>query len=385
MIEALSLQTQNDLSMDDESIRKNDISVALDLRSEEIVNDLFNLKAQDLRAQQEKAKSFRSLGAQVQRELTRRSALLKQPMSQLVNDAAEGGEVAKSLLALQEQTNSINPNNINFNPNFIRRMVAKIPGVGTPISRWFAKFQSVDGVIQDIIQNLKEGQAQLERDNTTLKGDQIVMRELTFKLQDYVSLGRLIDQKVTQRLENEISLDETKRQFLEEEILFPLRQRVLDLQQQLAVNQQGFLTSEILIRNNRELIRGVSRSLNVTITALNTAATLALALQAQKNVLRGVESVNKTTDKLLAQTAHQLKNQGVDIHKQAANSQLDIENLKRAFSDIQSAIDDIHQFRREALPKMAQSIEEMDQLTADLDQRIHQLEAADPLKDEIHI
>ncbi|MFN3882525.1 MAG: toxic anion resistance protein [Nitrincola lacisaponensis] len=385
MTETLSLQTQNDLSMDDESLQKNDISADLDIQSEEIVNTLFNLDAKDLRAQQDKAKALKGLGAQVQRELTRRSALLKQPMSQLVRDAEDGGDVAKSLLALQEQTNLINPNAIDFNPNVIRRMLARIPGVGTPISRWFAKFQSVDGVIQNIIKDLQGGQAQLERDNTTLKGDQVAMRELTFKLQDYIVLGRLIDQKITQRLENEISIHETKRQFIEEDILFPLRQRVMDLQQQLAVNQQGFLTSEILIRNNRELIRGVSRSLNVTITALNTAATLALALQAQKSVLRGVESVNKTTDQLLAQTANQLKTQGVDIHKQAANSQLDIEKLKSVFSDVQSAIDDIHKFRREALPQMAQSIEEMGQLTVDLDQRIQQLDRSEYIEDEIKI
>ncbi len=385
MTQELSLQTKNTLHMDDESIRKNDTSVTLEKQSDDIVNSLFNMDPKDLRAQQQKALALKGLGAQIQRELTRRSALLKQPMTQLVNDAEDGGGVAKSLLALQEQTNLINPNNIDFTPNAIRRLLAKIPGVGTPISRWFARYQSVDAVIQSIIKSLQNGQAQLERDNTTLKGDQIAMRELTFKLQDYIALGILIDKKVTARLETGTTLDEMKRHFIEEDILFPLRQRIVDLQQQLAVNQQGFLTSEILIRNNRELIRGVSRSLNVTVTALNIAATLTLALQAQKNVLCGVESVNKTTDNLLAQTASKLKNQGVEIHKQAASSQLDIEKLKSAFADVQSALDNINRFRREALPGMGQSIEEMDRLTSDLDQRIQKLEASESVSDEIHL
>lgn len=375
MSEDLSLQTHNTISLDDESIRKNDITVALEQQSDEIINSLFDLDAKDLRAQQEKALAIRGIGAKVQRELCRRSALLKQPMSKLVNDAEDGGSVAKSLLDLQEQTNLINPNKVDFNIRGLRRIIAKIPGVGTPVSRWFARYQSVDSVIQNIIKSLKDGQAQLERDNTTLKGDQIAMRELTFQLKDYVTLGIMLDEKLTARLEVETFLDEMKRQFLEEEILFPLRQRILDLQQQLAVNQQGFLTTEILIRNNRELIRGVSRSLNVTITALNIAATLALALQAQKNVLRGMKAVNKTTDDLIAQTASTLKTQGVEVHKQAASSQLDIEKLKSAFVDVQTALDDINRFRREALPKMGQSIQEMDQLTSGMDQSIQKLEA----------
>jgi hypothetical protein len=50
--------------------------------------------------------------------------------------------------------------------------------------------------------------------------------------------------------------------------LFALRQRTLDLQQQLAVNQQGVLAIEIIIRNNRELIRGVDRALDVTISRI---------------------------------------------------------------------------------------------------------------------
>lgn len=383
MPEQLSLQTPNSISLDDESIRKNDISVALENQSDEIVSSLFNLDAKDLRAQQEKALAIRDIGANVQRELCRRSALLKQPMTKLVNDAEDGGSVAKSLLALQEQTSRINPNKIDFSANGLRRIIAKIPGLGTPVSRWFARYQTADSVIQSIIKSLKDGQAQLERDNTTLKGDQIAMRELTFKLKDYVALGVMLDEKLTARLETETTLDEAKRQYIEEEILFPLRQRILDLQQQLAVNQQGFLTTEILIRNNRELIRGVSRSLNVTITALNIAATLALALQAQKNVLRGVEAVNKTTDDLLAQTASSLKTQGVEVHKQAASSQLDIEKLKSAFTDVQAALDDINKFRREALPKMGQSIQEMDQLTSSMDQSIEKLEAGGDASGEI--
>ena len=78
------------------------------------------------------------------------------------------------------------------------------------------------------------------------------------------------------KLATEIGPDDPRREFVEEDILFALRQRTLDLQQQLAVNQQGVLAIEIIIRNNRELIRGVDRALDVTISALQVAVTVAL-------------------------------------------------------------------------------------------------------------
>lgn len=383
MTDGLTVQTHKNIQLNDADGSKEDMTNTLEKKSDQIINSLFDLDNKDLRAQQQKAVSIRELGSGVQREIYNRSTMLKQPMSKLVNDAEDGGSVAHALLALQEQTDKINPNSFDFTMSGIRRLLAKIPGVGTPISKWFAKYQSVDGVIQSIITSLKDGKNQLQRDNTTLKDDQITMRELTFKLQDYVALGVMLDEKITTRLESETDLDTPKRQFVEEEILFPLRQRILDLQQQLAVNQQGFLTTEVIIRNNRELIRGVDRSLNVTITALNIATTLALALQTQKNVLSGVEAVNKTTDDLLSQTASKLKTQGVEIHKQASSAQLDIDKLKGAFLDVKTALEDINKFRREALPQMSTSINEMNQLTSDMNESIQKLETGENAQDEI--
>jgi len=145
--------------------------------------------------------------------------------------------------------------------------------------------------------------------------------------------------------------------------LFPLRQRIQDLQQQLAVNQQGILAIELIIRNNRELVRGVDRAINVTVSALQVAVTVALALANQKLVLDKIESLNKTTSALISGTAARLRTQGVEIHKQASSTMLNMEDLKSAFNDITSAMDDISRYRQEALPQMSIQIQEMDTLT----------------------
>ena len=64
-------------------------------------------------------------------------------------------------------------------------------------------------------------------------------------------------------------------------------------------------------------------------------------MDAAKIVLDKIDAVNRTTNRLIAQTASQLRTQGAAIHKQASSTQLDMETLKRAFVDLDAALDDI--------------------------------------------
>lgn len=358
------------------STSSSDVS-PLDNQSDALVEQFFSLDMQDFQSMQQHSLSLREVGLGVQKKLAQRSHLLKQPLAKLVSES-DNGSITHSLLALQEQTNQINPNKVDFNMSGLRRWLAKIPAIGTPISRWFAKFQSVDSVIQSIVASLKDGQAQLQRDNVTLSQDQLEMKQLVLQLKEYLNFCILLDGKISQRLEHDTQLSDQQRQFITEDLLFNLKQRTLDLQQQLAVNQQGLLTSDVIIKNNRELIRGVSRALNITVSALNIAASLAIALQTQKTISNSISAINSTTDDLIAQTSQALKQQGAQIHQQAASAQLDINNLKTAFADIVTTLDDISRFRREAIPAMNESIAEMGSLTSQMDERLSTMQQDSP-------
>ncbi|WLQ14507.1 toxic anion resistance protein [Hahella aquimaris] len=370
-----------------ETSKSEEVDPKLQAQADELVEKLVGIDLRNLDQRDAQARAVANLGETVTRNMAQQSAMLKQPMANLLRDAQDGGPVAQGLLTLQEQVTDINPNRVDFNMGGFRRLLSMIPGVGTPLARWFARYQSVEGVIQDIVATLKDGKSQLERDNVTLRNDQKRMRELTFLLQDYIKLGQLLDRQLTSQVERQE--DEEKRKFLEEEVLFPLRQRIIDLQQMLAVNQQGVLSTEVIIRNNQELVRGVDRACNVTVTALSTASTLALALQAQKKVLKGVQAVTQTTNDLIAETASTLRTQGVEIQKQASQAQLDINTLKKAFTDVQAALEELSSFRRNALPKMAQSIVDMDELSGKMEKSIQKMEGAEEarvsLEDAIEI
>lgn len=315
-----------------------------------------------------------NLGAKVQKDSAIRSGMLKEPIRKLAAKGEDGGEVANALVNLNMQVEELDPGNFDMEAGWFPRMFGFIPGVGKSVKKYFIQFESAQTVLDAIFRSLEDGADMLKRDNITLLEDQKKLRELTGKLQRTIILGQLLDKKLNTVLEQEIPSDDPRYKFIQEELLFPLRQRIVDLQQQLAVNQQAVLAIEIIARNNKELIRGVNRAINVTVNALNVAVTVALALANQKIVLNKIESVNTTTNKLIGDTARKLKEQGAEIHKQAASSMLDINTLKQAFADISSALQDISRFRQEALPKMAGTILEMDKLTRNTDESIRKLE-----------
>jgi uncharacterized protein YaaN involved in tellurite resistance len=318
--------------------------------------------------------AIEQLGSKTQQDAARRSAMLKQPIRSLAEKSEDGGQVARSLIELNVQVDQLDPGNFDFKAGWFARTLGRLPGFGTPLQQYFTRFQQADAVIDAIIRSLEDGRGQLVRDNTTLALDQKAMRQLTIRLQKTIQLGQLIDQRLVYALERDIAADDPRRRFVEEELLFPLRQRIIDLQQQLAVNQQGVLAIELIIRNNKELAKGVNRAINVTVSALTIAVTVALALANQKIVLDKVAAVNKTTNKLIEGTANQLRTQGVAIQKQATEAQLDIDSLTKAFADVRIALDDIAKFRREALPAMAKNISKMDTLTEAAEDQISKME-----------
>ncbi|MBF0291217.1 MAG: toxic anion resistance protein [Nitrospinae bacterium] len=346
----------------------------LEESAKKFVSQLIAVNPQNAEAGEAGKTAVETMGFSVQREAANQSQMLKQPISALSKRADDGGDVANALINLKMTVDELNPNKFDMEPGWFGRALSKIPGVGSPLARYFTKYESSQSVIESIIQSLEQGKNQLQRDNVTLAEDQKQMRESNVKLERAIKLGQLIDQGLQYKLDREIPKEDPRHKFIGEELLFPLRQRLIDLQQQLAVSQQGVLATELIIRNNKELARGVDRAVNVTVTALQVAVTVALALANQKMVLDKISSVSQTTSDLIAGTAERLKTQGVEIHKQASTAQISMESLKKSFADIDSALKDISEFRMNALPQMASTVLELDKITAESGKAIELME-----------
>ena len=299
-----------------------------------------------------------SMGIELQRQAAWRSEMLQAPIRKLAHQGDEGGPVAQALLALRDKMVDLDPSRQKLSGEGLSRALAFIPGVGKPMQRYFQKYEKAQDALDAIIGDLQGGADMLRRDNLTLADDQQSLRAILTQLDRQVEIGRMIDRRLVREAAS-ATLPAPRRAFVEEELLFPLRQRIVDLQQQVAVSQQGVLALEVVIRNNRELIRGVDRAINVTVSALNVAVTVALGLANQRLVLDRVAALNQTTSALIAGTAQALRTQGVDIQTRAASTMLDMGQLEQAFADVLGAIDDLSRYRREALPKLDAQIDRL--------------------------
>lgn len=298
------------------------------------------------------------MGLELQQQAAHRSAMLQTPLRKLAHQGDEGGPVAKALTDLRGRMEGLDPARHRLAPTTLDRVLSVIPGLDSRLQRYFRKFENTQQALDAIIEDLEGGRDMLHRDNLTLNDDQQALTKILGELNRQIALGRMIDR----RLQDEIAArdgDDPRRHFLEEELLFPLRQRIVDLQQQLAVSQQGVLALEVIIRNNRELMRGVDRAINVTVSALTVAVTVAMAMANQRLVLDRIEAINTTTSQMIGGTAKALRQQGVDIQKRASSAMLDMQVLEEAFSEVMGAIDDLSSYRQEALPRLDEQIDRL--------------------------
>ncbi|HSH56453.1 MAG TPA: toxic anion resistance protein, partial [Halomonas sp.] len=320
---------------------------SLAARADAFIDELVAGGDADALARQRRAVD--ELGLELQQQAAHQSAMLEAPLRQLAHQGEEGGPVAKALVDLRGRMQELDPSRHRLSPGPLDRLLARLPGVGSRLQRYFRRFETAQQALDAIIADLKGGRDMLHRDNLTLSDDQQALRESLDQLERQVALGRLIDERLQAAIARH-NEDDPQRSFLEEELLFPLRQRIVDLQQQQAVSQQGVLALEVIIRNNRELIRGVDRAINVTVSALTVAVTVALAIANQRLVLDRVEALNATTSQMIGGTARALRQQGVDIQQRASSAMLDMQALEQAFGEVMGAIDDLSRYRREALP-----------------------------------
>jgi len=334
------------------------------------VSAILDLDLDSLEKRKEILQSIDTFGMNTMRTSSEKNTLLHVSVGNLSKTGDEGGQVAKGLTELQLQLKDLDPSAIDFAKSGILGMFFN------PLRAYFAKFQRADSVISDIIVSLEKGKTILKNDNTTLEFEQQALRELTKKLQKEIQLGSYMDQEIETQLEAAKAHmeSEEKIRFITEEVLFPLRQRLMDLQQMLVVNQQGIMAIEVVIRNNKELIRGVDRARNVTVSALKISVTVASALYNQRIVLKKIELLNETTNNLISGTSRMLKDQGAAIQKQALESTISVDTLKQAFTDVIEAFDSISTYKQEALPKMRDTIIQFRELAETGEQQIQRLE-----------
>ncbi len=263
--------------------------------------------------------------------------------------------VSRSLIELRQTVEDLDPSRQGdlLGP---RKLLGFIP-FGKKATGYFHRYQSVQSHLNAIIQALYNGQDELRKDNAALEQEKANLWETIGKLEQYVYVGKQLDEALENRLVEIEARHPEKARVVKEEMLFYVRQKVQDLLTQLAVSVQGYLALDMIRKNNLELIKGVDRATTTTVSALRTAVMVSQALANQKLVLDQITALNTTTSNMIQSTSELLKQQSTAIHEQASSASVELEKLKMAFQNIHSTMDMMADYKIKALENMKQTVE----------------------------
>lgn len=279
--------------------------------------------------------------------------MLQRPAAQGGKDSAQS-KVSGTLVDLRRTITDLDPNRNDLKG--AKKVLKWLPG-GNKIENYFAKYQSAQSHLDQIIRSLASGQDELRKDNASIDMERQNMWASMQKLGEYNQLATALDEAVTNKIAQLEAQGRTEdAQIMKSDVQFAVRQRRQDIMTQMAVAVQGYLALDLVRKNNNELIRGVDRAQTTTVSALRTAVIVSQALTQQKIVLDQITALNATTSNLIEQTSEQLRIQGGQIHEQAASSTIEIEKLQKAFDNVFQTMDAIDTFRAQAGESMAKTV-----------------------------
>jgi uncharacterized protein YaaN involved in tellurite resistance len=336
-------------------------------RAQDMLERIKSVGERDIDGRNTLTSEAKSFGADIRRSIAHQSDLLNAPIKEIMTNNESDGSLSTDLLALRRQVEAVNPNKFDFTESGFRRLLSKLPGIGSKLEAWWSQYQSVSTVINDILTNLEKGKEVLTKDNMTLKVDRDKLMEFTWKLQDQLQIAMLLDSQLATW---SADLGAAEKKYIEEDILYYLRQEVQDMQLSLGASNQAILVSDIIRRANEELIRSTDRTLNVSAKALQTAAALQIALVHQKKQMEAVKATQEMTVELLKSTAEKAKTQGVQIVRDANDVSGMIDGLKQAFSDTIEAMNMLDSYKQEALPAMASNVTLLDDLNKQMKEQV---------------
>lgn len=368
-IKVLEASVKNSLQLTDEEEKSAIVSEA-----DQMVNALFDVNLGSASDRISLTNKIESLGDDVIKKSSSSCSLLKVKIGTLSNLNDKNDSKTAIITGLEDlnyEMKKLDPSKINFDEKGLFGKKSR------SIKRYFAKYQTADVVIKEIFDTLEKSGKRLESDNKTLEIKQVELRNATLEVQKLIEYVTYLHSALEERIQmaKEQNIDEEIIDFVEKNIIFAVLQKIQDFQQQLVVNQQGYMALEIIIQNNKELMRNVKKAQTTTRAALETGIIVASALYDQKIALKQLNILNTTTNYYISETSKLLKAQGTDIQKQSIESGPSYEALKEAFINTFEAFDELDNFKQNAIPLLKERISEFTELAESGEQRIKQIES----------
>lgn len=237
-----------------------------------------------------------------------------------------------------------------------QKLLGIIP-FGNKLQDYFRKFQSAGAQIQTAMGQLYAARDDMTRDAAEIEATKAKLWEAMRKLKGAIHFAERLDGSLAAKVEPLRASDPERAKALEQEVLFYARQNLQDMQTQMAVTVNGYLSMDVLKKTAREMVNGCNRVATTGMSALAIAQTVARATGNQIAVMDMLNGASAAIGDLVSQTSRQL---GAHVEKTgefASNPVMGIQRIQEMFDNTFKAMDAMDTFRSKAMSTMSQTNE----------------------------
>jgi len=253
----------------------------------------------------------------------------------------------------------------------------KLLGRAAPFAKFTARFETVQGQIDKITDDLLAHEHTLLKDIKSLD----LLYEKTLQFYDeqalYIAAGeeklKELDETAIPAKEAEVQAAPEDQQVMQAQELRDLRaarddleRRVHDLKLTRQVTMQSLPSIRLVQENDKSLVTKINSTLVNTVPLWETQLAQAVTIQRSAEAAAAVRDANDLTNELLTSNAENLRDANKMIREEMERGVFDIEAVKQANADLIGTIEESLQIADEGKARRAAAEEELKKMEAEL-------------------
>ncbi|UPH69903.1 toxic anion resistance protein [Abyssibius alkaniclasticus] len=301
-----------------------------------------------------------------------------QVISQEMLAGVRNKDVGPAGASLREMVTSLRGFSVDeLDPNRKLSWWERLLGRAKPVAEFMARYETVQGQIDNITNRLLEHEHGLLKDIKSL--DKLYEKTLDFydELALYIAAGeeklKTLDETDIPAKEKEVEAAPEDDGVIRAQELRDLRaarddleRRVHDLKLTRQVTMQSLPSIRLVQENDKSLVTKINSTLVNTVPLWETQLAQAITIQRSRDAAKVVREANDLTNELLTKNAENLKMANREVRAEMERGIFDIEAIKKANADLIETIEDSLRIADEGKAKRAEAEKELQVMESEL-------------------
>jgi uncharacterized protein YaaN involved in tellurite resistance len=322
-----------------------------------------------------------SLGQDVQSRSNETFTLMRTSLGQVMDRMAEGDNkgIPNDLMKLRNIMDKINPYPAieqlkrGQSAGWLSRLFGRVPGVGKILRDIARRYESVQTQVDAIIQSLEAGADKLLENSLEIEERYKHLKEMQglLKLRGYqlqVILSKLEEAKPN--LTNEVE------KMTLQKAAAKLTRRLQNLKVTENAFAQFFITMNTTMDNHENLRETVLSMTHLTRPVLENGLALKIAQQEERQIAEAISASQDYLGNLMVNIAEDAMDNAARTAEVVNSPLMKLQDLTKAYRILMDRMNEASQIEARMMDSAKQNIQQLEQMTADLEERASVQEGA---------